>query len=50
MGSNGSGVLRGMGIHKQAQWILGEGVLPFQPPEHVRHKKFCTKVMGIPLE
>ena len=36
---NGAGVLRGMGIHKQAQWILGEGVLPFLPPERIRHKK-----------
>ena len=36
---NGAGILRGMGIHKQAQWILGEGVLAFQPPERIRHKK-----------
>ena len=36
---NGAGVLRGMGIHKQAQWILGEGVLPFLPPERIRYKK-----------
>ncbi len=37
--ANGSGVIRDMGIHKQAQWILGDGDLPFLPPERIRRKQ-----------